>query len=173
MSSQSYCIGDHVMYRQNGICRVDDIRTESFSGTESQYYVLQSVSDEHMKIYVPTKPGPLLERMRPLLTKEEIQAVITRSDEIDEAFLADGKARAEKFSEILHSGDSAGILWVVKILSLYKEKLAEEKRKFYASDKRVLAAAEKLIKEEFSFVLNIPDDEVIPYILAHLPKHKD
>lgn len=46
--------------------------------------------------------------------------------------------------------------------------MEQKKRSFYASDKRILTAAEKVITEEFDFVLGIEPEEVIPYMIQKL-----
>ena len=53
----------------------------------------------------------------------------------------------------------------MKELSLYRISAEKEKKKFYVSDAKLLAAAEKAIFEEFAYVLGIERDEVIPYIM--------
>ena len=35
---RDYCVDDYVMYAGNGICRIDDIRRERFSGLEERLY---------------------------------------------------------------------------------------------------------------------------------------
>ena len=44
----------------------------------------------------------------------------------------------------------------------------QNKKKMYAADAKVLASAEKIIKEEFAFTLGIDREQVIPYIIDQL-----
>jgi CarD family transcriptional regulator len=155
-----YKTGDYVTYKENGICRIAE-ETE-------EYYILQPVYSHNMTVYVPKKSQDLVNLMCRVLTKEEINQIIQETENSQYTWIEDSKARAEYFNKLLRSGDKAAVLWLVKALSLHKIEVEKKKRSFYASDKRILAAAEKVITEEFAFVLGIAPEEVIPYIVNKL-----
>ena len=75
------------------------------------------------------------------------------------------RLRATHFEQILRGGKSSDILWLIKVLSLHKSDVESQNKKFYASDEKILDAAKKIILQEFSFVLGLNEDEVIPYII--------
>lgn len=167
----SYKINDHVMYRRNGICRITDIREEAFSGNgKRMYYVMDSVYDKAIKFYVPYDLENIVALMRPILTKEEIISVIEKTEETDSGWIEDDDERSAKFEKILAGDDITEILWLVKILSLHKIKVKEQNKKFHACDERLLAMAEKVITDEFAFVLDIKKKDVISYIVSYLRK---
>jgi len=159
-------IGEYVFYRQNGICVISDISTENLGVMGVQtYYVLTSVGNENNKFFVPVN-SPLTEEMYRLLTAEEIDSIILRTSENDDSkWIDDDKSRSAFFDSVLKSGNRTDILRMVKSISVRKLSLEQTKRKLHAADERMLGAAEKLIKEEFAFVLKIDEDSVIPYIL--------
>ncbi len=163
-----YRAGDHVMYMNNGVCRIDRLCTEKFGGEPKLYYVMYALSDPRSVIYVPTDSEPLTSAMLELLTAEQIERLIAESDISGEAWIADNKARAASFSERLGSGDRAELLKIIRILGQHKREVEAQKKKFYVSDERILTAAEKFITEEFSFVLGIAPTDVVPYILERL-----
>ena len=152
--------GDYVTYKENGICRISE-ETE-------EYYILQPVYGHNMTVYVPKKSQALVNFMCRVLTKEEIDRIIQETESSRYTWIEDSKARTEYFNKLLRSGDKAAVLWLVKALSLHKTEVEKKKRSFYASDKRILNAAEKVITEEFAFVLGIAPEEVIPYIVNKL-----
>ena len=157
-----------VMYKNYGICRITDIRSERFGdGDLRDYYVLRSVSDEHCVVYIPTD-SELTLRMRHVLSKDEIDYIIDNSSRQTGLWVNDGKLRAARFMQIILNGDRAEILWIIKALSIYRNELAQSKKHLCAGDERVLAAAEKAITDEFSFVLGIDRSAVIPYIVGRL-----
>lgn len=163
--SYAYKIGDFVMYKNNGICKITDIRPQTFGdGAERIYYVMCSVYDERSVMYVPTDAKDLDLNMRPILTCEEITAIIRESELIPMDWIPDSKKRSEYFESIMTGGNRAEILWLVKLLSIKKREAEETKTKFYAADAKVLAGAERIISEEFAFVLGLKKSEVIPYI---------
>ena len=161
-----FAVGDHIMYTNNCVCKIDDIRDECFSGFSSRtYYVMHALNDPRSVIYVPVDSEKLVSRMLRLLLKDEILAIIDSSEENDIEWIADTKLRCAAFTELLDSDDRESILKIVKALSIRKRELEREKKKFYASDERILNAALKAINEEFAFVLGIEAKEVIPFIL--------
>jgi len=159
-----YSPGELVAYKQNGICRIEDIRSESFGDAQARpYYIMRSLTRENTVVYVPadtTRSG-----MHRLLTRDEIDTVITQTEYSALRWIDDSKERAARFTEIIAAGCRSEILWVVKALSLHRVKVEKSGHKFYISDERILAAAKKAVVDEFAFVLGISSDEVIPYIM--------
>ncbi len=171
-TKSSHNIGDYVMYRHNGICRISDIKSENFGGMgEKEYYFLTSVFNEKNEVYVPLG-SPLADEMYRLLTAEEIDDIIKMSEEKEENWITDSKERSAFFDSVLKSGNRTQILKVFKLLALRKMELDTQKKKLHANDERILAAAQKLIVEEFAFVLGIPQSEVIPFIVDKIKTHK-
>ncbi len=163
-----YGAGDHVIYMSNGVCRIDDLRNESFGGETKLYYVMHSLSDPRSVIYVPTDSEALTSAMYELLTAEQIDEILDGARIDDEAWIADTKMRAAHFTELLTSGDRAGLIKIICVLGRHKSEVEARKKKFYVSDERILTAATKSITEEFSFVLGIESSEVIQYILERV-----
>jgi len=161
--------GDFVSYKQNGICKIKGIFKGEFAFLgEKQYYELSPIYDPKTVIFVPLDSPELLSGMQHILSKDEIDSIIKESESKESLWIDDQKERAKAFQNILMGKDRAKILWIVKNLSLYKIKLEEEKKKLYASDARILEAAQKAITEEFAFVLGIKREEVVPYIIEKL-----
>ena len=124
--------------------------------------------DVHSTSYLPVDSPEVSQKIRRLITKDEIDSVIDGVEQMDMEWIENGKARLERFNEILASGSRTEALWLVKVLSKHKAEVEAQNRKFYASDARVLASAEKLVCEEFAFVLGCDKNEVIPYIVSRL-----
>lgn len=162
-------VNDYVIYRKNGICKIVDIRYEDFGEIgESLYYVMQTVYDENSVIYVPVAGKELEQNMRRVLSVDEIHSIIDDSVETERCWVEDSKTRVAAFTKLLNQGDRADVLWLVKVLSLHKADLEAQKKKLSVSDTKILSAALKLINEEFSFVLGIPQNDVIPYIMERV-----
>ena len=163
---EKFKAGDCVNYRRNGICKVVRITKRDF-GTlgETEYYELSPVYDPKTVIYVPTEALTLTQGMRRLLSAEEIDRIIEEAEGGEFCRIEDAKKRSAVYGDIISEGDPGKILRLVKELSLYRISAEKEKKKFYVSDAKLLAAAEKAIFEEFAYVLGIERDEVIPYIM--------
>ncbi len=166
LSDAGLNVNEYVSYRHNGIYKISDICSREF-GTEGmrQYYVLESVYDQNAKIYVPADTENLPDNMKRVLTQDEISSIINGANKKECTWIEDNTERENKFNKILESGDRKNILWLLKTISLQKEKMSAQKKKLYSCDEKTLSLAERIISEEFAFVLGIKRDEVIPYII--------
>ncbi len=163
-----YKIGEYVIYRQIGICQIVDIRKENFdSSIEKTYYVLKSMSDKTI-IYVPVDSQEIELFMRDILTVDKIQSIIDKAETSQNEWVENSKLRANYFEQLLQNGNRSEILWIVKVLSLHKIDVEKSNRKFYVSDERILAKAERLIIDEFAYILGMEKCQVIPYIMSHI-----
>jgi len=172
-NNAAYREGDCVIYKSNGICRINEIQKKSFAGEEHEYYVLQSLFDGHSTWYVPLDSQELVSSMSHILCAEEINALIDSSAGFEDIWEDDYKKRNEKFTDIIKHGDRAEVMSLFKTLSLHKKEAESQRRKLYVSDERVLHSAEKMITEEFSYVLDIPRAQVLTYILNRLGKENE
>ena len=162
---------DYLLYLGNGICQIDEIRTEDFGGMgEKRYYVIHSLHDAASVIFVPTDSERLVGSMLPLMSAEEIDATIKQADCEELEWISDNKQRAAHFNEVIQTGNRVEIHKIFRALSLLKKETEAKKKKFYASDDRVLMASGKIVTDELSFVLGIAANEVVPYILRILGK---
>ena len=168
--SLPYSVNDYVMYRRNGICRIDDIRVEKLGAEEKLYYVLKPLYDDTLRIYAPVDFAEIAQHMRRALTADEISGIIARAEKSENRWIEDGTERAAEFERLISGGDRADLLWVVKTLSLYRLELRKKDRRMTDSDKKLLTTAEKLITDEFAFALNIDKQDVTPYILSQVGK---
>lgn len=171
---QEHSIGDFVTYKQNGICMISAIVKRDFAGMgEKEYYELRPVYDEKTVLFIPKDFGTLTDTMRHILTKDEIDKIIDETEMNDIVWVEDSKERAKIFEDIISKGDRRRILGIIKTLSLHKTELERKQKKMYASDGKILALAEKIITEEFSFVLKIDRSDVIDYINEKLGYDKN
>ena len=67
---------DMVVYGNNGICTVEDIRIMKFGKDEAVYYVLKPKASSAATLYVPQDKESLVSKMRKLLTREEIDNIL-------------------------------------------------------------------------------------------------
>lgn len=165
IATQKHKINDHVMYLNSGICHIDDIKTESFGGMEARtYFVIHALSDPRSVIFVPVDSEKLTSSMLTLLTADEIEQAILHAKEEKLEWITDNKLRSARYMELLGSGNRVDTLRVLNVILMHKRQTESQKKKFYASDERVLNIATRLITEELSFVLGIPQSEVLSYI---------
>lgn len=166
-----YREGEYVVYRSNGLCRIDGMRTACFDGdNERTYYALHPVDQPDASFFVPADLSDLEQRMRRILTKQQILDIIGMADQQEIEWIEDAKQRFEIYDGILKTGDRARILQLMKLLAQRREQLESQRKKLYAGDNRLLTNAQRLLTQEFAFVLHIEQDQVIPFILEHIHK---
>lgn len=157
-------IGDTVVFGTEGIFTIEETTQKVICGKATDYYVLKSTGKDNSTVYLPMNNQTLLEKAKPLVTREEIGRLIENIPNSEDCWVDDHKQRKEKFNRILQSGDREGIIALAgTIYNRQKIQLASHK-KLNASDERILREAERIINLEFAFVLNITPDEVKEYI---------
>jgi len=165
MSNRIFHPGEYVIYKNNGVCLMVDRRPISFGAEKKDYYILSPISGG--TVYLPVE-GPLAEKIKKIPSKEEIDSVIDRTERSDLKWIENSKMRIVSFDKLLASADRVAILWLVKVLSERKRTEGEKNKRLCANEERILATAEKIITEEFSFSLGLKKEEVIPYILHRI-----
>ena len=163
-----YSIGQVVRYGTHGICSVEDITVKSCCGQELRYYVLKPVHQESATIFVPVDNEKLTGRMQRLLTAQQILEVIGGMDEEDRLWIDDDAQRRDAYNEILRDGDRVGMARIIKTLFLRQQELAGKRKKLHIADEKILKETERVLYEEFAYVLGIGQDEVLPFILQKL-----
>jgi len=149
------------MYGSHGVCCVTDVREETFGPVCRTYYVLQPKKDARSTFYCPVTQEA---RLRALLTKEEVTRLIREMPLTDTLWEEDDLARRDRFSALLKSGDHTEVVRLIKTLYHQRRLRAEQGKKLYLADERILQEAERLLHEEIAYVMEIPPDEVVAYI---------
>lgn len=164
-------IGQMVAYGTTGICTIEDIRLESLSrsgANKQEYYVLRPLAAPTCTTYVPTANETLTARMRCIMTREEIDAMIDGVRGQQLAWIEDNRKRTESYQKVVSGGISGELLKLISCLYLEKQARMQEKRKFSAADEKILECAERLVSEEFACALKIPQKEVAAYIAGRM-----
>ena len=156
--------GDLVVYGKMGVCSVTGRSTMTIAGDASEYYVLCPMRDRNSSVYVPCDNAQLTARMRPLLTKSEIDDLLRGAQREEVVWIDDKNERAARFRDILTQGDRCRLICLVRcILDEQKARVAVGK-KLSSADEMLLKECVRLVEEEFSVALEIPSDEVGAYI---------
>jgi len=159
-----FSIGQPVMYRRYGVCTVITTETQKFGDTEKLYYSLEPVFGKKTKFFVPADMAELNNIVRKTCSKKELLDAIKSADKRKEGWQSDGRIRSEQFAEVLNNGNLEDMIWLVKILIIHREEQKAAGKTFLDVDKRVLAFAERLVTDEFAYVLGIDKTEVIDFI---------
>lgn len=158
-----YKINDEILYGIHGLCQIKDISIKKFGKNNCQYYVLKQIYNEGNTIYVPTDNLKLLDKMHAIVTVDEAKKILASKKEAQE-WIENDRQRYDAFQNILCSGNRKDMIQIIQSLNERRLVLKEKKRKLLSNDEMLLEEAEKIIGQEFSYVLDLPYDEIIKSI---------
>lgn len=150
------------------VCKVTDIKNMTFGKTTREYYVLAPVYDEKNVIYAPTDNPKLKEKMKEILSSEEIIELIRNMPENQNFWIEDDKERAAAYKETLEKGNREDVIRIIKTLYEHKCEVEAKGKKLHSMDDILFQRAEKMIYDEFALVLDIKREEVTPFILRQI-----
>ena len=162
--SEAAKIGTYVLYGKTGVCLIKE-QTVMGGGT---YYVLSPISDSRSSVYVPCDNETLVARMRPLLTREEIDCLLSDADEVKLAWVDDRNERGMLYRTVLSGGDRKELVRLLCCLMRKKQERIAIGKRLSTMDENTLQECVRLVQEEFSMVLGIAAREVGPYIQERL-----
>ena len=161
-----YKIGDMVVYGANGVLTVIDIRDEEIGDKIRTYYVLESASgSKDSLIFVPVDNEQLVASIRPLLSRNEVEKIISDIPTIPECeWIRDNRRRSENLKRIIDSADQRAIIGAMKSIHTTGLRRMAEGKKNYLADEGALQKAQYVLYSEFSIVLGVDYSDVISYI---------
>ncbi len=157
-------IGQVVLYGNQGVFEVTGTETQTFSGISTDYYVLRGVIETKRTVYVPATNAQLTEKMKPVLTADEVNALLDTLPNHENLWIENENQRKEAYKEILSSGNRSKMLSLAMTLQEHKNKCQANGKKMHQSDERAFKEAEKLINSEFGYVLGIDQNDIAKYI---------
>lgn len=161
-------INDTVMYGTYGVCKIVDITTKDFLGTLKEYYVLKPTSDKTSTLFVPMQNEKMIEKMRRILSEEEVYQLIEAMPLEEASWIENENARKEQYKKIISEGNHIALIRMIKAIYLQKMKREAEGKHLYISDERFFKEAERILYEEFQYVLNIKKEELLPLIFQKI-----
>lgn len=159
--------GDTVVHPSEGICTIQELRRMDLGSALRTYYILKPASEKNSStVYLPVARGN--EILRRLLNREDILTFIAKSREYAGLWIDDSKRRKDSFLQILHEGNYAKIIRMVLEIHQASERRIAEGKKPCAADEAILNEAERLLNQEFAYVLNLSQEETAAFIIRKL-----
>ena len=168
----NFGVNDIVVYGTTGVCHIDGVEDVKLGRETKQYYVLTPVAQGSSTVFVPTDNELLLSRVRKMLTKAEIQNIISTLPSDTELWSDNPAERVRIYAEVLKSGDRGQILLSVRTLLMRRRSLSGAGKKLHITDERALRDAQRLLVDEFSYVLGLEPNQAEEYILNNILPEK-
>ncbi len=163
-----YKVEETVVYGVNGICTIVDIEEKKINKEIKKYYVLKPVYNKSSTLYVPVDSEVLMGKMKKILSKNEIYALVEAVNKDENFWIDNEQERNRKYNEILKSGERKDIMRMLHALYEHRQKIKNTGKKFHVADEKIMKAAEGLLHEEFAYVLDIKRENVTEFIVGHL-----
>ena len=121
--------------------------------------MIEPIASGGATIYLPSANQTVQTRMRPVLTREEVDAIISSVKTDQLPWILDRKQRMSQYQQILSRRDTRELLLLASCL--HKRKTGKG---LPTSEIEILHKVEGLIEQEFSFALHISRAEIGQYI---------
>ncbi len=155
-------VGERVVYGKTGVCIVEgQCEKELVRNQKRMYYVLKPLNSENSTIYAPVEGNKVF--VRPVMTKDEAEDLISRIPEITESS-ADIELNREQYEAMISTHNCEDLVGLTFRLYHKKKSALENRKKPGYVDERYMALAEKLLFGELACALEIPFEEVKNYI---------
>lgn len=157
-------VGQTVVYGTQGVCTVKEISMLKLGKTKGEYYALSPIDDPGSTVYVPTANEKLMSKLRPVLTGEEADALITEAVREPLEWIESDAERKSACDDIVKNGDRKQLMRLVGMLYRRRELLKDQKKHFHNVDAQYLKTAERMLHGELAYALGIAVDDVVDYI---------
>lgn len=169
-------IGGRVIYRAEGVCVINDIRSERFGNSgEEQYYVLSPLNDPRSTIFVPLANERLVSMMRPLLFAAELMEMVKDTEEDRLEWHGDSRNRNAQWREILSVGHPRQLMVMIRTIREHLSPEVADGMRATGIDLAAKARAEKLLLDECSVTTDLSTVEKLDELLQGkwIPKDRE
>lgn len=163
-----YQVGDQVVYGMHGVCCVLEEEKKTVDRKVVTYLVLEPVGQAGSRFLVPTHNAVAMGKIRPMLTKEELDAMLSSPEVRADGWVKDESQRKQLYRELIGSCDRVRLAQMVRTLHRHRTAQAAAGRKVHLCDDNFLRDAEKLLVSEAAVVLGYDQDMAKQYIRSKL-----
>ena len=159
-----FSVGDKIVYGENGVCTVAKVAPLDHAGTSpgKLFYHLEPLIGSGT-YYTPVDSGAF---MRPVISREEAEALIDAMPSIEPAVCRDNRFNHVDafYKELFRQHSCEALVAIVKGL---RERMNEKKTKSSRAES-TMRRARDMLHGELSVALDMDLDEVEEYIRARL-----
>ena len=161
-----FSVGDKIVYGENGVCTVAKVAPLDHAGTSpgKLFYHLEPLIGSGT-YYTPVDSGAF---MRPVISREEAEALIDAMPSIEPAVCRDNRFNHVEafYKELFRQHSCEALVAIVKGL---RERMNEKKTKSSRAES-TMRRARDMLHGELSIALDMDISEVEPYILERISK---
>lgn len=163
-------VGSQVVYGVHGVCNITGTEVRTVDRKKVEYFILQPNDQRGAQFYVPAHNQVALSKLRPLLTKTELESLLDPGEVKTASWIPSENLRKQKYKELINSADLAAIINMIRLAQHHREEQLAAGRKFHLCDENFLRDARKVLASECIVVLGIPQSDVFDYLNMKLNK---
>ena len=161
-------INDVVVYGAQGVCKIIGTQDQKIDGANKTYFVLKPADDSGATFYVPTWNEKALVKMRKVMTKQDVDALIDSMPNKKPAWIENENERKETYKRILAGGNQTQIISMIQAIYLHKKEREAEGKRLHMSDEHFMKDAEQLLYNEWQYILNVDKAGLMAYIFNRI-----
>ena len=131
---QMYQLGEKVVYGGHGVCCVAGQEERVVDKRTVTYLVLEPLGQGGSQFLVPIHNEVAMSRLRPLLTPEELDALLSLDQISPALWIREDNRRKQAYRELISSGDRARILGMLRTLYTHRENQLASGKKVHLCD---------------------------------------
>lgn len=159
-----YTVGEKIIYGENGVCTISKVAPLNMSGASAEklFYYLEPLVGSGT-YYTPVDSGAF---MRPIISREEAEALIDAMPSIEPAICRDNRFNHVDafYKELFRQHSCEALVAIVKGL---RERMNEKKTKSSRAES-TMKRAKDMLHGELSIALGMDIGEVEGYILERI-----
>jgi len=163
-----YQIGEKVIYGIHGVCAVADIEHRIVDRKRITYLVLEPVNQSGARYLVPTHNQTAMSKLSPVLSQQELMALVSGTEVKKNVWLQDENARKQRYRELIGSGDRLALMQMCAALYRHRREQQAAGRRLHMCDENFLRDAEKLLCGEISLVMELSDEDARKLLFTNL-----
>ena len=132
----------------------------------------KQIAGRSFTICVPMDNDTLVSKMLPLLSREELEEILSDLPNLSTRWIENDLERTTEFKRILKTADRRSIFGVIKTIYRRDQELQSQNRHLRGSDQQIMKEAESILYYEIAQVLSIDPAEVLPYLVSRFDPQK-
>lgn len=163
-----YQVGDQVLYGIHGVCRITSQEKQMVDKKMRTFLVLEPEGQQGARFLVPTHNESAMSKICPVITAEELEALLDSPQVHGDHWIADENRRKQYYRELIGKSDREALMGMVCTLYRHKAQQQAAGRKCHLCDENFLRDAEKLLVSEISLVLEKSPEDARAYLRQKL-----
>ena len=164
-----YAIGDITFYGINGLCKIKDIREETFKGETQLYYILQSTLYPSMTLYHPVHSEN--SKMQKVISPEMANQILDVFKNDAGEWPERNAVRSQQYKAVTESDDHLKIAQFLNTILRKQVELTELGKKLPAQDAQMAQQISTILYDELSISLKTSKDRISQQIQKLIETH--